>query len=111
MTQTEATVRREAQAAAPARTQPPRLLFFFSPTCGASRRVEGFLAQVLQRRGNHSTFRLVPIDADRCPDLVERLQVTDVPALIVLSEGRVQGRVSRPTGVKQIRDLLSPWLR
>jgi thioredoxin-like negative regulator of GroEL len=110
MTQAEPTLRREAATAAPAPTQ-PRLLFFFSPTSGPSRRVEGFLAQVLQRRANHTTFQLVPIDADRCPDLVERLQVTEVPALIVLSEGSVQGRLSRPTGAKQIRDLLSPWLR
>jgi hypothetical protein len=33
----------------------PGLLFFHSPTEGSSRRVEGFLAQVLQRRRNHET--------------------------------------------------------
>jgi hypothetical protein len=99
-----ATLRGDAQAAAPARKQQPRLVFFFSPTSGASRRVEGFLAQVLQWRGNHAIFRLVPIDADRRPDLVERLQVTDVPALLVRSEGKVRGPLTRPAGINQIRD-------
>ncbi len=41
----------------------PRLLFFFSSTSGPSRRAEGFLAQVLQRRANHSSFELVRVDA------------------------------------------------
>jgi thioredoxin-like negative regulator of GroEL len=89
----------------------PRLLFFFSPTCGASRRTEGFLAQVLQRRGNHSTFQVVRIDADRHPDLVEGLHVTEVPALLVVSDGKVRARLSTPRGIGQIRELLAPWLR
>jgi len=89
----------------------PRLLFFFSPTCGASRRVDGYLAQVLQHRANHATFQLVRIDADRHPDLLERLQITDVPTLLVAADGKVRGRLSKPTGCRQIRRLLSPWLK
>jgi len=87
------------------------LLFFFSSTSGASRRVGGFLAQVLQRRGNHSTFRLVRVDADRRLDLVERLHVTDVPTLLVVADGTVRGRVTKPTGCNQIAQMLAPWLR
>ena len=37
----------------------PRLIFFTSSLSGQCRRVEGFLAQVLQRRRNHSTFRVL----------------------------------------------------
>jgi len=110
MTQTEATLPEQPLAPAAGSVQ-PRLLFCFSPTSGASRRVDGFLAQVLQRRANHSTFRLVPIDGDRRPDLLERLHVADLPTLLVVSEGRVRGRLSRPTGINEIREFLSPWLR
>jgi thioredoxin-like negative regulator of GroEL len=102
----------EQQATAPEpETRQPQLLFFFSPTSGASRRVEGFLAQVLQRKRNHSTFRLVRVDADRHRDLSERLRVSDVPTLLVVSDGRVRARLAKPTGIKPIRLLLAPWLR
>src|SRR5438046_1957932 len=49
----------------------PQLLFFCSQASGKSRRTEGFLAQVLQHRRNHETFRVRRIDADRHPHLVE----------------------------------------
>jgi thioredoxin-like negative regulator of GroEL len=89
----------------------PSLLFFFSPTSGPSRRAEGFLAQVLQRRANHATFRLLRIDADRRPDLLERLHVAELPTLLVIDDGRVCGRLARPTGCTQISELLDPWLK
>jgi thioredoxin-like negative regulator of GroEL len=89
----------------------PRLLFFYSPSSGPSRRADGFLAQVLQRRGNHMSFRLVPIDADERPDLVERLQVTEIPTLLVVAEGRVRERIVRPSGCAEISKRLAPWLR
>jgi thioredoxin-like negative regulator of GroEL len=89
----------------------PRLLFFFTPTSGPSRRAEGFLAQVLQRRANHSSFQLVPVDADRRPDLVERLQVTEIPTLLVVVEGRVRERIVKPSGCTEISKRLAPWLR
>ena len=91
--------------------QQPELLFFLSPTCGISRRVDGFLAQVLQRRANHSTFRLLRIDVERHPDLAERFEVTDLPTLLVISDGRIRGRVTKPTRSSQISSLLSPWLK
>jgi thioredoxin-like negative regulator of GroEL len=89
----------------------PTLLFFFRRTSGASRRVDGFLAQVLQRRGNHSTFRVVRVDADERPDLVERLGISEIPTILVVAEGRVRGRINRPSGCSEISKLLSPWLR
>jgi thioredoxin-like negative regulator of GroEL len=89
----------------------PRLLFFFSPTSGPSRRAEGFLAQVLQRRANHSSFQLVHVDAHQRPDLVERLQVTEIPTLLVVAEGHVRARIVKPSGCAEISKRLAPWLR
>src|SRR3979490_1736782 len=39
----------------PALTE-PKLLYFYSPKSGPSRRVEAFLDQVLQERRNHAVF-------------------------------------------------------
>lgn len=89
----------------------PSLLFFYSETSGASRRAESFLAQVLQRRANHTTFRLVRVDADRRADLVERLRIDELPTLLVIDEGRISGRLVKPSGCREISELLAPWLK
>ena len=88
----------------------PRLVVFHAPRDGKSRRVDGYLSQVLQRRHNHSTFKLLRVDADRRPDLVARFKVTELPTLLVIDDDRVCGRLSRPRGCKQITQLLEPWL-
>ena len=88
----------------------PRLLFFYSPTSGSSRRAEGFLAQVLQRRRNHQAFQLHRIDADHHPQLVERFKVDAIPSLVVVENKRVRARLNTPRGCAQIRETLAPWL-
>ena len=100
----------ETQVARRAATK-PRLIFFTSSLSGHCRRVEGFLAQVLQRRRNHGTFRLLRVDEEERPDLVERFGVTELPTLVVV-EGRAEkARLERPRGCREIEELLSPWLR
>ena len=89
----------------------PGLVFFFSATSGASRRAEGFLAQVLQRRGNHSTFHLHHIDADKHSEFATKLDVTDTPTLVIVDGGRIRARITKPSGCREIEQLLSPWLR
>jgi thioredoxin-like negative regulator of GroEL len=89
----------------------PRLVFFYSRLCGKCRRVEGFVAQVLQRRRNHGTFLFVPVDVDERPDLFERFRVEEVPTLVVVSDRRVSGRLAHPRGCRDIEDLLAPWLK
>jgi thioredoxin-like negative regulator of GroEL len=92
---------------APAR---PRLVFFHSKVCGRCRRVEGFIAQVLQRRKNHGTFVLHQVDVDERPDLAKRFQIKEVPTLVVVADRRVGGRLSHPRGCREIEDMLKPWL-
>jgi len=91
--------------------QLPGLVYFYSPSSGRCRRVEGFLAQVLQRRRNHETFRMYRVDREERPDLVERFGVSAVPALVVLEGRRVRGRLENPRGCVEIEEFLSPWLR
>ncbi len=59
----------------------PSLVFFYSSLSGHCRRVEGFLAQVLQRRRNHDTFKLYRVDDRERPDLLERFGVEAVPTV------------------------------
>jgi Thioredoxin len=89
----------------------PTLLFFESTRSGRCRRVEGFLAQVLQRRHNHDTFKLVRVDVGERPDLAEQFRVDDVPAVVVLAGKRVRLRLVAPCGCRQLEQALGPWLR
>lgn len=105
----------EFAAAAPAladghRGERPKLVLFHSSRSGKSRRVEGYLAQVLQRRRNHATFALLRIDADEHPDLVTRFKVATIPTLLVIDGNRVRARLSEPGGCAEIAALLRPWL-
>jgi thioredoxin-like negative regulator of GroEL len=88
----------------------PRLVFFHSSVSGNCRRVEGFLAQVLQRRRNHGTFKVLRVAEEERPDLLERFDVDAVPTLVVVEGKRVRGRLERPRGCRDIEGFLAPWL-
>ena len=89
----------------------PRLVFFYSATCGASRRAEALLGHVLQHNRNHDTFVVHKVDVTQRPDLAERFAVRDTPAVCVVDNKRVVARGVRPRTVAELRDLLRPWLR
>ncbi len=88
----------------------PGLVFFHSSLSGHCRRVEGFLAQVLQRRRNHDTFKLYRVDERDRPDLLERFGVEAVPTLVVVEDKKVRARLDRPRGCREIERFLAPWL-
>lgn len=89
----------------------PRLLFFYSPTAGASRRVEGSLAQLLQRRRNHETFAIHRIDVTERPDLAERFRVKQTPAVFVVDGNKVAARIELPKRARDLEEVMRPWLR
>jgi thioredoxin-like negative regulator of GroEL len=89
----------------------PSLIFFQSASSGRCRRVEGFLAQVLQRRSNHETFTIVRVDADVQRELVERFKIENIPTLVVVAEKRAKAWLPNPQGCRDIERFLDPWLR
>lgn len=89
----------------------PRLIFFYSPVSGRSRRVEGYLAQVFQRRHNHHTFNVIRIAANERPDLVERFRIGELPTLVVVEDNAVRRRIEAPRGCRELEQKLRPWLR
>jgi thioredoxin-like negative regulator of GroEL len=95
----------------PKRATQPGLIFFYSKSSGACRRAEGFLAQVLQRRRNHATFKLYRVAQEDRPDLVERFEVTAMPTLVVVDKRAVRGRLEKPRGCREIETFLAPWLK
>ena len=99
------------EAAARAGVARPKLVFFTSTRSGQSRRVEGYLAQVLQRRRNHGTFRLHVVDEHDRPELVQRFGVDELPTLVVVEDRSVKARLARPRSCREIEELLGPWLR
>lgn len=94
--------------ASPAR---PRLVFFYGATDGRSRRTEGFLDQVLQRRQNHGTFDIVRVDVESRPDLATRFRIGSIPTILVIDDNRVVERLARPGGPRAITECLLPWLQ
>ena len=89
----------------------PGLVFFHSELSGHCRRVEGFLAQVLQRRRNHETFKVYRVDRASRPDLVERFGIDEVPTLVVIEGKHVRARLTKPRGCRDIERFLAPWLK
>jgi thioredoxin-like negative regulator of GroEL len=91
-------------------TSKPGLVFFHSALSGHCRRVEGFLAQVLQRRRNHETFKLYVVEESDRPDLVQRFGVDTMPTLVVVEGKTVRAKLEKPRGCREIERFLAPWL-
>jgi thioredoxin-like negative regulator of GroEL len=87
------------------------LVFFSSRSSGRCRRVEAFLAQVLQRRANHSTFKLYTVDVEQHPQLARHFEVEAAPVLVVVEDKRMTAKLDQPRHAREIERFLSPWLQ
>src|SRR6478735_2074453 len=99
-----------AAPAVPHVARKPGLVFFHSSVSGSCRRAEGFLAQVLQRRRNHETFKLYRVAEEERPDLVDRFGIETLPTLVVVEGKCVRAKLERPRGCREIETFLGPWL-
>ncbi len=88
----------------------PGLVFFHSAVSGKCRRVEGYIAQVLQRRRNHDTFKYYAVAREQRPDLVEKFGIVQMPTLVVVEDKVVRARLESPRGCRDIETFLAPWL-
>lgn len=93
-----------------AAAEKPGLVFFYSPVSGQCRRVEAYIAQVMQHRQNHNTFKLYRVNEIARPDLVQRFGITSVPTIAVVTGKSVVATLERPRGAAQIQSFLAPWL-
>jgi thioredoxin-like negative regulator of GroEL len=100
----------EARAGSTSTLEQPQLAFFYSAVSGRCRRVEGFLAQVLQRRGNHQTFHIYRVPVEARPDLHEHHKIEKLPTLAVIEDKKVVGRLEQPRACREIEVFLAPWM-
>jgi thioredoxin-like negative regulator of GroEL len=93
------------------RTDKPGLVYFHSSRSGKCRRIEGYIAQVLQHRRNHETFKYYAVAQEKRPDLLEKFGITQTPTLVVVEDKLVRARLERPRGCREIESFLAPWLK
>lgn len=90
--------------------QTPTLLFFTTSTSGPARRMESLLAHLARKERDR--LRISRIDAEDSPDWVERLNVTEVPTLVLIKDRRpverLEGRVSAPQIERMLAAHLGP---
>lgn len=103
-----------APTTTPKKQQPgavkPLLVLFSSRRSGQARRVEGYIAHVLQRRHNHDTFRVCVVDQDERPDYFRRFKVDEIPTIIVIDDRRLRCRLEGYIRPAELEDALAPWL-
>jgi thioredoxin-like negative regulator of GroEL len=84
------------------------LVFVGRRHCGASRRMESLVAWIKVTQKKH--LRVVELDADRSPELAQRLGVRKTPTLVLLRGGAILRRLEgRATG-RQIEELIRPFV-
>ena len=93
------------------RTDKPGLVYFHSSRSGKCRRIEGYIAQVLQHRRNHETFKFYAVAQEERPDLLEKFGIELTPTIVVLERQSIAARLESPRGSKEIERFLQPWLK
>jgi thioredoxin-like negative regulator of GroEL len=86
----------------------PLLLFFTDQRSGPARRMESLLAHLARKERDRMRVSLV--EAEKSPELMTALNVTEIPTLVLIKNrktvARLEGRASAP----QIEKLLAPHL-
>ncbi len=86
----------------------PLLLFFTSRQSGPARRMESLLAHIARKERDR--LRVSKIDVDERPEVAERFQVQQVPALTLVVEKRVVSRIDGRATAPRIASMLEPHL-
>jgi thioredoxin 1 len=86
----------------------PLLVFFTSRRSGPARRMESLLAHIARKERDR--LRVSKIDVDERPEVAERFQVQQVPALTLVVEKRVVSRIDGRATAPRIESMLEPHL-
>ena len=86
----------------------PQLVFFTTHSSGPARRMESLLAHIARKE--RGRLRVSKIDVDDRPDLAERFQVRQVPALVLVVDRRVVSRLEGRATAPRIESMLEPYL-
>lgn len=86
----------------------PLLVFFTSRRSGPARRMESLLAHIARKE--RSRLRVKKVDVDERPEVAERFQVAEVPALALIVEKRIVSRLDGRATAPRIEAMLEPHL-
>ena len=86
----------------------PLLVFFSSEKSGPARRMESLLAHLARKE--RARLRISRVDVDRRPEVAERFKVETVPALLLVKDKRVVGRLDGRVSAPKIEQMLEPHL-
>ncbi len=86
----------------------PLLLFFTNARSGPARRMESLLAHLARKE--RARLRIARIEAEESGELAERLEVTDVPTLVLVKDGRPVARLEGRASAPQIERMLEAHL-
>jgi thioredoxin-like negative regulator of GroEL len=87
----------------------PLLLFFYSPTSGPSRRMDGLVSCLYVRERARLRLRKVDVDARR--DVAERCRIKTVPTLLLVKGKEIVAQLEGRVTGKELRDTMLPHLR
>ena len=77
-------------------------ILFTARWCGPCHQMEPITAEVFEKLGDYYTLERV--DVDRNPELAERWVIRQLPTLLVVADGREQGRlIGLQTRIQLIR--------
>ena len=85
------------------------LLFFYSPTSGPSRRMDGLVSWLYVRERKRLRLRLVNVE-DR-EDLAKQFRVSRVPTLVLVKGRSVVARLEGRVTGREIDEAVLPHLR
>lgn len=85
------------------------LLFFYSPTSGPSRRMDGLVSWLYVRERKRLRLRLVNVDT--CRRTADRYGVSQVPTLVLIKGRQVVATLEGRVTGQQIDDAVLPHLR
>jgi thioredoxin-like negative regulator of GroEL len=86
----------------------PMLVFFWSERSGPARRMESLLAHLARKERSRLTVKRVDVEAR--PDLASRFHVEQVPAIVLVKDKRVVGRLDGRASAPRIERLLDTHL-
>jgi thioredoxin 1 len=85
------------------------LVFFYSPTSGPSRRMDGLVSWLYVRERKRLRLRLVNVDISA--QTAERYRVSEVPTLVLIKGREIVARLEGKVTGRQIDAAVLPHLR
>ena len=87
----------------------PVVIDFWGPWCAPSRRLDLVFEQLAGALAGRA--KLVRVNVEGTPQLVQRFEVQGLPTLLVLHRGRAVARKSGPAQAHELRDWVEEALR